>query len=210
MYKKATQQNEQRDSEIVYSPSDLMTYMVSPYASWMDHYYLLRPDGVSPDEQSSDQAMVAERGMAHEQKVLHELREHYTDLVEVPSGDRVRAAERTQQAGPMQQLPTVVSEYFQQLTNGAYSEITMVERVPTTASGSVLRDFDVKRLSQGTKTSLALATRLALAHAYLAGRSGVIMLDDPCVDMDPERRKAAMSLLDDIGTTHQVVLFTCN
>jgi uncharacterized protein YhaN len=113
-------------------------------------------------------------------------------------------------AGPLQELPTQVSKYFAKLTNGAYTDIAMIDKVPTTASGTTLKDFDVQRLSQGTKTSLALATRLALADAYLADRPGVIMLDDPCVDMDPARREAAMSLLHHIATTHQVILFTCN
>jgi uncharacterized protein YhaN len=55
-----------------------------------------------------------------------------------------------------------------------------------------------------------LATRLALAEAYLQERSGVIMLDDPCVDMDAERRAAAMQVLGDVSRKHQVIMFTCH
>ena len=121
---------------------------------------------------------------------------------------RVASAQST--SGPMQQLPHNVSKYFEQITNGAYSSIAMVDKVPTKASGSALQDFDVKRLSQGTKTSLALATRLALAEAYLSERPGVIMLDDPCVDMDADRASAAMALLKDVGAQHQVIVFTCH
>jgi uncharacterized protein YhaN len=111
---------------------------------------------------------------------------------------------------PLKKLPPVVAGYFTRLTNGAYTDVVMVDKVPTKASGPHLQDFDVSRLSQGTQTSLALATRLAIAQAYLSGRKGVIMFDDPCVDMDAERRAAAMQLLQDISREHQIILFTCH
>lgn len=80
---------------VIYSPSDLITFMTSPYASWMDHYVLLHPNAVTPDAQSADQALVAEKGNAHEQRVLEELRITYPDIVEIPRGDRRNAAQLT-------------------------------------------------------------------------------------------------------------------
>ena len=97
-------------------------------------------------------------------------------------------------AGPMQALPSLISDYFSRLTNGRYSSVALEQMIPLHATGVAVRDLPVERLSRGTKTSLALATRLALAEAYLQERSGVIMLDDPCVDMDAERRAAAMPI----------------
>ena len=38
--------------QLIYSPSDLVRYLASPFASWMDRYYLEDPDAVTPDEQS--------------------------------------------------------------------------------------------------------------------------------------------------------------
>lgn len=121
-----------------------------------------------------------------------------------------RVSARTTASSPLQKLPKLVSTYFEQLTNGAYSSVILDDKTPTTTTGKALTDFDVSRLSQGTKTSLALATRLALAESYLDGRPGVIMLDDPCVDMDQQRRDAAMSLLADVSKQHQVIMFTCH
>lgn len=127
---------------------------------------------------------------------------------------RIRAAvERATgqtDAGPMQALPSLISDYFSRLTNGRYSSVAMEQMIPLHATGAAVRDLPVERLSRGTKTSLALATRLALAEAYLQERSGVIMLDDPCVDMDAERRAAAMQVLGDVSRKHQVIMFTCH
>ena len=35
---------------IVYSPSDLIRYMASPFASWLDRYNLENPGVITPDE----------------------------------------------------------------------------------------------------------------------------------------------------------------
>jgi uncharacterized protein YhaN len=121
-----------------------------------------------------------------------------------------RTAEHQLASGPLQELPSTISSYFERLTNGAYTRVEVDDKSPTRASGATLTNFDVARLSQGTKTSLALATRLALANVYLGERPGVIMLDDPCVDMDADRASAAMALLKDVGAQHQVIVFTCH
>ncbi len=60
------------DSRLIFSPSDLITYMASPFASWMDRYYLERPDGVMPDELSEDQALIIQTGHLHELNVKTE------------------------------------------------------------------------------------------------------------------------------------------
>jgi uncharacterized protein len=36
---------------IIYSPSDLIRYLASPFASWLDRYYLENPDAIAPDKQ---------------------------------------------------------------------------------------------------------------------------------------------------------------
>lgn len=65
-------------------------------------------------------------------------------------------------------------------------------------------------LSQGTRDSLALAVRLALAETALGDGSAPFILDDPLVDMDPDRRRAAASAITDFAAKHQVILFTCH
>ncbi|MBU3742036.1 MAG: hypothetical protein FGM24_07085 [Candidatus Kapabacteria bacterium] len=121
-----------------------------------------------------------------------------------------RAAAQQQTSGPLQQLPSLISDLFGRLTHGKYDRIDLDGTAPQHASGTELQRLPVERLSRGTRTSLALATRLALAKAYLQDRHGVIMLDDPFVDMDIDRRRAAMDVLRDVAVDHQVIMFTCH
>ncbi|MFW5744486.1 MAG: ATP-binding protein, partial [Spirochaetota bacterium] len=57
---------------------------------------------------------------------------------------------------------------------------------------------------------VALAVRLALAETALADGEAPLLLDDPLVDMDPERRAAAAGAIAEYASRHQVVLFTCH
>jgi exonuclease SbcC len=64
-------------------------------------------------------------------------------------------------------------------------------------------------LSAGTKDLFALALRLAMADFFLGGCEGFLLLDDPLVDLDPERQKLAAKILAEFADKHQLVLFTC-
>lgn len=54
----------QRSGEIVYSPSDLVRYVASPFASWMDRYHLENPGAVTPNEVTDDAKLIAQTGPA--------------------------------------------------------------------------------------------------------------------------------------------------
>ena len=56
-----------------------------------------------------------------------------------------------------------------------------------------------------------LAVRLAIVELTLPGEDPCpIVLDDALVNLDSERREAAMRLLSEIAEKRQVILFTCN
>ena len=48
--------------QLRYSPSDLVRYLASPFASWMDRYHLENPDAVTPDEQTAEDRLIAQTG----------------------------------------------------------------------------------------------------------------------------------------------------
>jgi hypothetical protein len=73
-----------RSGAVVYSPSDLIRYFASPFASWMDRYHLENPDGIAPDEETEDQKLVAQTGDRHEFSVLTELKAEASELIEIP------------------------------------------------------------------------------------------------------------------------------
>jgi exonuclease SbcC len=65
-------------------------------------------------------------------------------------------------------------------------------------------------LSAGTKDSLALALRLAMASCFLDQQDGFLLMDDPLVDMDPDRQAAAAAALKSFADRVQVIVFTCH
>ena len=73
--------------QLVYSPSDLIRYLESPFASWMDRYYLENRDAVTPDKQTEDEKLIAQTGDEHERAVLNELKISHPSLLEIPKDD---------------------------------------------------------------------------------------------------------------------------
>ena len=67
---------------IIYSPSDLVRYAQSPFASWMDRYYLEHHDALKPDQETEDQKLIARTGDQHEHAVLKEFKSSVASLVE--------------------------------------------------------------------------------------------------------------------------------
>jgi exonuclease SbcC len=49
-----------------------------------------------------------------------------------------------------------------------------------------------------------------MAAYFLQGSDGFMMMDDPLVDMDPTRRRAAARCLASFGSARQLILFTCH
>jgi predicted RecB family nuclease len=68
---------------LIYSPSDLVRYLESPFSTWMDRYYLEHPGSLIPDELSEDAELIIKTGEDHEQAILNQLRGTVKDLYEI-------------------------------------------------------------------------------------------------------------------------------
>ena len=73
--------------QLIYSPSDLIRYLASPFASWMDRYFLEDHRAVTPDEESEDQKLIIKTGEQHERTILEQCRATTANLVEIARGD---------------------------------------------------------------------------------------------------------------------------
>jgi exonuclease SbcC len=96
------------------------------------------------------------------------------------------------------------------MTRERYGEVAMQGSLPT---GLVRRDgpeLDWERLSAGTRDLLALGLRLVMASRFLGDARGFVMMDDPLVEMDPERQQAAAAALRAFAEERQLVAFTCH
>ena len=101
-----------------------------------------------------------------------------------------------------------LAEVVSPLTQERYRTIDL-------ADGALARDGDEVKipfaiLSMGTRACLGLAVRLSMARWFLADRGGFLVLDDPFVDLDPERQQAAAAILQGFAKEKQVILFTCH
>ena len=74
-------------SELVFSPSDLISFMESEYISWMDRYYLEFPDRVTPDEEGEEDRLVQQKGREHEEEFLQALRGSGRDVLDLSAAD---------------------------------------------------------------------------------------------------------------------------
>src|SRR5947209_7526784 len=81
--------------KLIYSPSDLIRFVASPFASWMDRYYLENPNAVTPDEDSEDQKLIAETGDQHEHALLEEFKSSVAEVIEIPKNDFALACLQT-------------------------------------------------------------------------------------------------------------------
>ena len=81
--------------QLLYSPSDLIHYLASPFTSWMDRYYLENRSLVTPDEPTEDEQLIARTGEHHERTILDEFKSSPQNLVEIIKDDPVAARTKT-------------------------------------------------------------------------------------------------------------------
>src|SRR5438132_5660821 len=80
---------------IIYSPSDLIRYLASPFASWLDRYYLENLGAIMPDEQTEEEKLLSHAGDEHERSILTGYKTSESNLVEVSKDDFAVACIRT-------------------------------------------------------------------------------------------------------------------
>ena len=84
---------------IVFSPSDLITFMESEYASWMDRLYLEFPHEVSPDQATPQELISRAKGEEHEHTFLAELADSGRDICNLKENDDENATLQAMRAG---------------------------------------------------------------------------------------------------------------
>jgi DNA repair protein SbcC/Rad50 len=107
-------------------------------------------------------------------------------------------------------LAARLSELLAGMTAGRHRELVMEGPLPVALSEGDGASLSWEQLSAGTKDTLALALRLAMADYFLGNEDGFMLLDDPLVDMDPERQKAAAAALKLFAAKRQLIVFTCH
>jgi len=99
---------------------------------------------------------------------------------------------------------------LRQMVGDRFEEVEMAGDLPATFTTDDGRPLTYNLLSHGTKDAVALAWRFALTEHFLQGQAGFIILDDPMVDMDPDRREPASKAIEEFANEHQVLVMTCH
>ncbi|MBY0357582.1 MAG: TM0106 family RecB-like putative nuclease [Candidatus Obscuribacterales bacterium] len=72
-----------REDQIIYSPSDLITFMSDEFSSWMDRLYLEDPQGLTPDIDDASMQLVQQKGNEHELNFFAKLKAANKDICEI-------------------------------------------------------------------------------------------------------------------------------
>lgn len=113
-------------------------------------------------------------------------------------------------ANPMQDLAESFSRYLDRISGGQVSSAFPQADKLSMQVYSDERPLSYDTLSEGTKETVSLAFRLAALDHLFPDGDGMIVLDDPFVDMDAERTAQGCALLRECATRHQVIFLTCH
>jgi len=102
--------------------------------------------------------------------------------------------------------------YFARLTGARYEHVSLnreLEAAVTEAGGVLPRR--ALALSQGTADQLYLAVRLAVCDLCLSGdEPAPLILDDVLASFDQTRLELALTVLEELSNSRQILLFTCH
>lgn len=139
--------------------------------------------------------------------IVQERNETYSLTLEVMR----RAREYTMRT-VQDELGPRIGAYVKRLTNERYKEVMVGDNLQLSVSHASKHGEAIssEELSQGTRDQLYLAARLALCDTIFQKARPPLLMDDPFVTFDPDRRDAAMRLCKELAVDHQIILFTCH
>lgn len=154
--------------------------------------------------QTEERAESAARELARRKRMLTVYRHTYATL----------SAARDQTIAHMRaELEVVASDYFARLTAQRYDRVSIdrdLHLQVAYAGGDDALWITPESLSCGTRDQLYFATRLALSDLIFKDNPPPLLLDDPFVTFDAERRELAVQLCSELVANRQVLLFTCS
>jgi DNA repair exonuclease SbcCD ATPase subunit len=110
-------------------------------------------------------------------------------------------------------LEKETSKLLQEMTAGKYNQVRFdKESFRFEVFSDKLKNWvdPQKNLSRGTLDQIYLACRLALLNLISEDKNPVVIMDDPFVTFDKNRRKNALKLLKSLSKKYQILLLTCH
>ena len=107
-------------------------------------------------------------------------------------------------------LKEAFARYLDLATNSCYNLAELEGALPESITTERGKTLPVNLLSAGTASGAALALRLAMAEYLLQGAGGFMIMDDPLVNLDPERKQSAARAVQDFARDKQALIATCD
>jgi exonuclease SbcC len=101
-------------------------------------------------------------------------------------------------------------KYFIHMSGKSFSRVEMEQDLPEKLVKDDGSELTYNLLSVGTKDTFSLALRLTMAEYFLQDKSGFLVLDDPLVDMDPDRQILAAEQINEFAKNKQLIFLTCH
>jgi exonuclease SbcC len=126
--------------------------------------------------------------------------------------DAAQAVLRHSGSGSQERFERELGQYAAELTAERYRAMPLAGELPQEMERADGLRLPFELLSGGTRGLFALALRLAMADAFLQSEEGFLILDDPLVDLDPDRQERASAVLARFASRpgRQLLLFTCH
>ncbi|UMZ73794.1 AAA family ATPase [Natranaerofaba carboxydovora] len=102
------------------------------------------------------------------------------------------------------------SNYLPRVTNDRYEIGVLDGAKPQNVIREDGEKLPVEFLSAGTKSGISLAIRLSMAEYLLSEMYGFLIMDDPLVDLDPNRKEEASKMINDFANEKQIIITTCD
>ena len=102
-----------------------------------------------------------------------------------------------------------VEQILAGLTSGRHTRLRLENALPVEVRGEG-KALSLDLLSAGTRDVVSLAVRLCMAEYSLKGSDGFLVMDDPLVNLDPQRQQAAAECINLFARDKQVIVLTCH
>ena len=120
------------------------------------------------------------------------------ELLEMPDSDLYQGIE--------EHFSTLIA----QVTSERYTGISGWNAIPDAVRRPDGVEIGYSYLSAGTKDVFSICLRLAIAEYYTRESTGFLLMDDPLVDLDPERQRVVADLIQERSERMQLLVFTCH
>ncbi|MFW5689973.1 MAG: ATP-binding protein, partial [Spirochaetota bacterium] len=195
---------------------------LSAYERTRDQLPRLREERHAAREAQVDLLARQPEQSGEEAREAVDLAEAEYDRVRKQADALIRLREATAQTlaeqrdDPFEPFARLVGRYLEIASGSRYRALPAADPLaPERYARETGPELDFELLSQGTRDMVALAVRLALAQSSAGAQSAPLLLDDPLVDMDPERRTNAVRAIEAYASgsddpQRQVLIFTCH